>query len=289
MVDVPLGTEVPFEPHHPAFRFDAESYEVKAPPKPGDWLARFPETAISFDEYVAMRPTQKQGPRKVLVLLPLGPFTSSERANLRLLQAFTEAFFDMKARIAPSKPLPASGQRTRGSGKKAWVQHHSGTILHWLAQSQLPPDAVCLLGITMQDLYPEPSWNYVFGEATLERRVGVYSLARYAPRFWGEKETPETQLLTVRRSFKVLAHEACHMFSLPHCRRYECLVNGSNSLQEMDGNPIELCPDCLKMLTYNIRFDVPSRYRRLMAIYDQVGLTEERDWVKRRLHRLGCG
>jgi archaemetzincin len=33
----------------------------------------------------------------------------------------------------------------------------------------------------MEDLYPEPSWNFVFGQASLNERVGVYSFARYGP------------------------------------------------------------------------------------------------------------
>ena len=40
--------------------------------------------------------------------------------------------------------------------------------------------------------------------------------------------------LGVLRSLKVLSHEAGHMFSLHHCTRFECLMNGSNSLDEMD-------------------------------------------------------
>jgi len=52
-----------------------------------------------------------------------------------------------------------------------------------LLSQLLPPDAFCLLGITPRDLYPDPSWNFVFGEASLKDRVGVYSFARYDPRF----------------------------------------------------------------------------------------------------------
>ena len=114
-------------------------------------------------------------------------------------------------------------------------------------------------------------------------------MARYQAHFWGQKETPESRVLATLRSFKVLAHEAGHMFSLHHCRRYECLMNGSNSLEEMDRSPVEPCPVCLKMLQYNLRFDIRSRYRRLMALYERNGLTAQRDWVKARLERIGCG
>lgn len=31
----------------------------------------------------------------------------------------------------------------------------------------------------MSDIYPRPSWNYVFGLASLSEYVGVFSFARY--------------------------------------------------------------------------------------------------------------
>jgi len=31
----------------------------------------------------------------------------------------------------------------------------------------------------MEDLYPDPSWNFVFGQTSLPGYVGVYSFARY--------------------------------------------------------------------------------------------------------------
>lgn len=287
--EVSLGTEVPFNPQDRAFGADRRDFEPKRAPRPGDWMARYHETGLSFDEYVASRPTQRQGRRNILVLQPLGNFGKANRNQLLELAAFTEAFFDSTVRLAPQAALPKAGQRVRHGTNGTWVQHHTRRILKWLSDSALAPDAVCVLGITMEDLYPEPSWNYVFGEATLEKRVGVYSLARYQSKFWGEPDTSKSRALARLRSFKVLAHEAAHVFSLQHCRRYECLMNGSNSLDEMDRSPIEPCPVCLKMLQYNLRFDIRARYRRLMAIYDRNGLVAQRDWVEARLLRIGCG
>jgi len=83
----------------------------------------------------------------------------------------------------------------------------TGGVLHWL-QGSLPEDAFCLLSITMQDLYPEPSWNFGFGQALLNERVGVYSFARYDPAFYGEPRGKDYPALLLRRSMKVLTHEA---------------------------------------------------------------------------------
>jgi archaemetzincin len=35
----------------------------------------------------------------------------------------------------------------------------------------------------MEDLYPDPAWNFVFGQASLRERVEVFSFARYDPAF----------------------------------------------------------------------------------------------------------
>ncbi|MBK9768977.1 MAG: hypothetical protein IPP63_19310 [Chloracidobacterium sp.] len=39
-------------------------------------------------------------------------------------------------------------------------------------------DASALIAFTVDDLYPNETMNYVFGQASLEDRVGVWSLAR---------------------------------------------------------------------------------------------------------------
>ncbi|MGC4069388.1 MAG: archaemetzincin [Polyangiaceae bacterium] len=279
---------VPFQPSAREFEADREDFMPKRPPKSGDWMERFHETGLSFDEYVASGPTQRTAIRNVLVLQPLGDFDAAAREQLTELAKFTEVFFDTKVRLAHSVSLPRVGQRVRRGERGTFRQHDTRRILAMLVDSCLPEDAVCALGVTMENLYPEPSWNYVFGEASLEKRVGVYSLARYQARFWGERETPASRRLAILRSFKVLAHETAHMFSLVHCRRYECLMNGSNSLEEMDRQTVEPCPVCLKMLQYNLRFDVRSRYLRLMSIYERNGLDAQRDWVKARLSRIRC-
>jgi hypothetical protein len=46
---------------------------------------------------------------------------------------------------------------------------------------QRPAGACCVVGITMDDLYPDPARNFAFGEASPRDRVGVYSFARYLP------------------------------------------------------------------------------------------------------------
>jgi archaemetzincin len=122
--------------------------------------------------------------------------------------------------------------------------------------------------------------------ASLERRVGVYSLDRYRPRYDGAPDTPATRRRTLRRALEAVAHETGHMFSLPHCTFYECLMNGANSIEELDRNVPWFCPLCLRKLHWNIGFDVRARELALRAFYEKRGMNEEVEWLDRRLARL---
>jgi len=134
-----------------------------------------------------------------------------------------------------------------------------------------------------EDLYPEPLWNFVFGQASITSGVGVYSFARYDPVFYGQKRTKDYEKILLKRSCKVLTHEMAHMFGLNHCIYYRCVLNGSNHLEESDARPLHLCPVCLRKLHHSIGFDVCDRYRRLYYFYQRVGFNEDSRWVLKRL------
>jgi archaemetzincin len=152
-----------------------------------------------------------------------------------------------------------------------------------LLTKQLPDDAYAMLGITMIDLYPDPKWNFVFGQASLRERVGVYSFARYDPRFYDEERASDWEALMLRRSLKVLAHETGHMFGIQHCTVYSCLMNGSNHLEEADAQPLHLCPVDLRKLHWSVGFDVVDRYKRLRDFYKDVGFEDEVRWLDQRI------
>jgi archaemetzincin len=139
------------------------------------------------------------------------------------------------------------------------------------------------VGITMDDLYPDPAWNFVFGEASPRDRVGVYSFARYLT---GEAGEAGSSLL-LRRSCKVLAHETAHLLGLAHCVFYSCLMNGSNNLPESDARPLHLCPVDLRKLQYSTGFDAAARYQELLAFTEDVGFTDESGWLAAQLLHIG--
>jgi archaemetzincin len=267
---------------------DDSDFEKMKPPKPGDWLARFDEPGQTFDEYVKSKPLRPDKTRSVIVIQPLGVFTDTEKTLMDKLKLFTNAFFQITVELKPEMALSETTKykRLRESQAKTWMQYRTDYLREDVLEPNLPRNAFCYLGVTMTDLYPNDKWNYVFGEASLKGRVGVYSLVRYFPAFWGEPDTAENRLRTLRRSYSTLAHETGHMFGVLHCIYYECLMCGSNNLDESDRRPLRLCPVCLKKLQWNIGFDVIKRYEELEKIYQANELTPEADWITKRLAKI---
>ncbi len=191
----------------------------------------------------------------------------------------------MKVNVLPAVSPDASRFTTRRNPHTGNLQILTGDVLDFL-KARVPSDAFCVLAITMQDLYPEPAWNFVFGQASLRERVGVYSFARYDPAFYGEARVRDYEILLLRRSCKVLAHETGHMFGLAHCAFFNCLMNGSNHLAESDRRPLHLCPVCLRKLQWSIGFDVLERYSAMERVARTNGFDDEADWFSRRIKIL---
>jgi archaemetzincin len=194
-------------------------------------------------------------------LQPIGQFRQDQSPSLDLLREFAAAYFVMNVDILPSIDINRFDLTIRSNPYSQNRQLLTSDILRNLRRS-LPVNAFCVLATTVEDLYPDPHWNFVFGQASLHHRVGVFSFAHYDPVFYGESRGSRYQKLLLRRSAKVLVHETAHMFSLAHCIYFKCVMNGSNHLQESDSRPLSLCPVCLRKLQSSIRFDAAARYHR---------------------------
>ncbi len=272
------------EAMRPLFTPDDDFHPI---PRPGrnDWLTWHREPGQTFDEYRDSGANRPDAERRFIYLLPLGGFDSDTAPDLAQIRDYVAAFYQMPVRLLPAydpHDLEFKPRRNPRSEGQQWL---TTEILGFL-KTKLPVDAYCLLGVTMTDLYPEPSWNFVFGQASLEERVGVFSYARYDPAFWGDERGERYRDVILQRGSKVLVHETAHMFGLWHCIHFECVVNGSNHMAETDRAPQHLCPICLRKLHHATGFDPVRRYRDLAGFYRRQKWYDELDFVNRQLARL---
>ncbi len=267
-----------------AFDDDQPGFARLAEPKPGEWRERFDEPGQTFADFERAMRVVPSPERRTIFVLPIGAFPEGGSPALPLLIDYVQRFFDLPAQLMPALS-DARELRARSRKHHGVEQLLSGDVLRALRE-RVPNDAYGLVGITMHDLFPAPSWNYVFGEATFDERVGIYSFARYDPAFHREPRTADTPTLILTRSLKVMTHEIGHMFGIAHCTAYRCLMNGTNSLEETDAAPLHLCPVCLRKLHRAVGFLPAERYRKLEKFYVERGIEKEAKWVRERVGYL---
>jgi archaemetzincin len=270
---------------------DPSMFTWKLKPRPDDWLAKFHEPGQTFSVYERTDPVRPTEARKKLVLQPLGTLRAEDQKLLEKLKEHLGLFYVLPVEMREAIPFPASiTHRTRKDGtppnERTWVQYQTDSIMDEILKKRLPNDAVVYLGVTTSDLYPQDSWNFVFGQARFDERVGVYSLARMFESFNGGTDTDASRIRGLARSTAILSHEAGHAFGIAHCTRFECVMNGSNSLDELDRQFAEPCPVCLRKLSWNIGFDPIKRYQALNAFYRREHIDTLATWIDRRLEQL---
>lgn len=67
--------------------------------------------------------------------------------------------------------------------------------------------------------------------------------------------------LMLNISFQVMTHEIGHMFGIKHCQWLNCVMQGSNHLEESDRRPLDFCPICLRKIQVAIGFNLAERYK----------------------------
>ena len=253
-------------------------------PRPGDWLAQHRETGQTFAQYLAAFPTRPSGKRTVIWIQPLGDFTPEQRKIVRLTAGLMSGFYNMPVKIKEDIPLSAVPARARRAHPQWGVKQILSTyVLDEILLPRLPEDAAVYLAFTASDLWPGEGWNFVFGQASLRERVGVWSIARN-----GDPAADEAGFrLCLLRTLKTAVHETGHMFSMEHCTLYECGMCGSNHREESDRQPLWFCPECTAKVCWATGTQPAEHYRRLLAFCAEQGLKAEEEFCRKSLKTLG--
>ena len=250
----------------------------KRPPQPSDWLATHEEPGQTFYEYLAEHPSRVVDQYPTLYVQPLDQMSDTQLKLAGQTADMLSAFYGMPVKILEPlrlKNLPATAERNNGGQRQLLTGH----LLDHVLPPRVPHDAAAVLALTAVDLWPGEGWNFVFGQASLNQRVGVWSISRFGDP--DESEASYRQCL--RRTLGVALHETGHMFGILHCTAYECGMNGANNLRESDLEPLDFCPECAAKVLWACRATSAARYGKLADLAQSYGLTDEaQHW--QRLH-----
>ena len=178
-------------------------------------------------------------------ILPLG---AAESELIKTIAGGLSVGFSVPLDILRPEPLPGSAfDSARG-------QYRSSDILDYLIsrfQSKLSPPAEPngrILAITNADIYAD-GLSFVFGEADIDHRLAVVSLARLKEEYYGRQPS---RALLVSRALREATHELGHTYGLPHCPDLSCVMHFSRDLAEADRRTTNFCPDCFRKLPHNL-------------------------------------
>ena len=262
----------------PLFRKLAPLHTPLGKPRPGDWLASHAERGQDYALYIGGRPVRPSKKQRTIYIQPLGDFTSSERKIVGLTAEYMWIFFQLPVRVRDDLSLAVVPEQARRKHPQ-WGDRQilSTYVLDKVLKPRLPRDATAMIAFTASDLWPGEGWNFVFGQASLADRVGVWSVHR----FGDPDRSDEAFQLALRRTLQVATHETGHMFSMEHCVFYQCLMCGSNNMNESDRQPLWLCPQCLAKLCYATGAKPEKRFKELIVFAKAHGLErEEAFWQK---------
>ena len=184
----------------------APFFKPMGKPRAYDWLGSHNEPGQTFEEYVESSTTKPTGDRQKIYIVPLGKFTSEEAKVIDVAAGYLSVFYDLPVEKMPGRTVVAEYPNFRYNNYMHRRQVKTGFFLDDVLPKLLPSDAAALIAFTNEDLYPDDSMNYVFGQASFDARVGIWSLARLHER--------ASSALFLHRVLKIAAHETGHMFSM---------------------------------------------------------------------------
>ena len=202
-------------------------------PLEGDWLTENDESSETLDEFSRKEKARFQ-PGEFRILISMYDATSSEMTDLAC--GIVPSFYPGAITVMETtlnfvddaqlhrRPSIGFGEQILAEGLMAQVKSREGSFAH--------------LAITGADIYYDArdrdDWGY--GYSNWEDGSAIVATPRCGDIFG---------FIGRRRLIKLVLHEIGHLFYLPHCVLFRCLMNGINNDAELDAIPMELCPECI--------------------------------------------
>ena len=246
----------------------------------GHWLESHHESGQTFQNYLSNSHLSLTEERNVLYVVPLGDFNELQKEIVDLSAEFLGLYFMCEVTVMDPLGLDTIPRNAcRVHPKWGVRQIHSKYVLDELLPPLVPEDAFATIAFSSSDLYPADDWNFVYGQASLSGRVGVWSLFRNGD--------PRTEFKTVlTRTLKTATHETGHMFTIKHCIAYSCNMCGSNNMSESDRRPLFMCPECLPKVLLATDCDAVERFKLLKAFCERNQLDETAEYYANCLNIL---
>ena len=150
-----------------------------SPSQPGDWLESHEEKGQSVKTYIKSHRPRPNAKQKYIYIQRIGQFTPAHTNILDTTKDYMSLCFGVPVKelaVYSDTKIPAKAQRIH----PAWgmKQFYSTYLLEQVLKKRKPADALCIIGFTATDLYPDPNWNFVFGIARPWDGLGLWSIYR---------------------------------------------------------------------------------------------------------------
>jgi archaemetzincin len=211
----------------------------------------------------------------------LGFFTIGKlptEISLSHLKGFLDAYFSSPGIFLDDQGVD-SVPRAAWRSILCYVRQANANLIleHNLKPLKTPNAGKCwgIVAITHEDLFcnSDDDLDYVYG-ASLEGEPGLPGIAVVSTRRVWQPDAVGLELSRLRL-LKLLAHEIGHLYFLTHCLTHACVMNGVETLDQIDRHPLGVCPDCMMKLCWTSRTRPKDRYSRLRKICANLKLKTE--------------
>jgi predicted Zn-dependent protease len=220
--------------------------QVLLAPRAGEWRNVVREKAQTYEGFVASAPFRFTGSETVYIL-PVGSFSKDHRRLIGSSAAYMQQRLGVPVVILPDyamSTVPQDGARL--NPHTGQFQLSAPYMIENVIEKRASVGYAAVIALTAQDIWPGDDTNYVLGLATPQTRVALLSFAR----IWeGGAEANKA----ADRFKKLIFHETLHTFGLAHETDVACVMNGYNSVAELDRLSEDLGELSARKLAYVLR------------------------------------